>query len=251
MDAAEPHWYRMQLLTVDSLQQVSCAPPPVFSMKDTSRFYQTVQEVYQISTHLTPEQKEIALYWDDNPFIVEHSGHMMYANKKITPVGHWIGITGIASRLAGADAFQTARAYALTSAAIYDVIISCWKTKYEYQHIRPVTVINESFDPDWQPLLQTPPFPEHPSGHSGISAAAATVLTRLYGDHVSFEDTSDLEYIGMKRHFNSFLQAADEASISRVYGGIHYRTGVDAGAVQGRKCGAIVIQKFLGSNTNL
>ena len=140
---------------------------------------------------------------------------------------------------------RTAKAYALTSSAIFDAIITCWKTKYEYQHIRPVTVINESIDPDWQPLLQTPPFPEHPSGHSGISAAAATVLTRLFGENFSFEDTSDLEYIGMKRNFKSFTQAADEASISRVYGGIHYTSGVNAGALQGKKCGEVVVGKFL------
>ncbi|HVG14961.1 MAG TPA: vanadium-dependent haloperoxidase, partial [Chitinophagaceae bacterium] len=135
--------------------------------------------------------------------------------------------------------------YALTSVAIFDAIISCWKTKFEYGHIRPITVINESIDRNWQPLLQTPPFPEHPSGHSGISAAAATVLTGLFGDSLAFEDTSDLKYIGMKRNFSSFKQAAAEASISRVYGGIHFRTGVDAGAVQGQQVGEFVMKKLV------
>jgi hypothetical protein len=245
MDASEPHWFKIQPLALDSFGQASCTPPPAFNMDKKSPFYKTVEEVYNISTHLTPEQMQIARYWDDNPFVIEHSGHLMYANKKITPVGHWMGITSIACKKSRAGVVKTAMAYALTCSAIFDAIITCWKTKYEFQHIRPVTVINESIDPDWQPLLQTPPFPEHPSGHSGISAAAATVLTRMFGDNFSFEDTSDLEYIGMKRNFSSFAQAANEASISRVYGGIHYTTGVNAGALQGKKCGEIVVNKFL------
>jgi hypothetical protein len=244
VDASEPHWYQIKPLLLDSAQEVRCPPPPAFNMDKNSPFFKSVEEVYNIGVHLTDEQREIARYWDDNPFVMEHSGHLMYANKKITPVGHWMGITGIACKEKKADAVQTAKAYALTSSAIFDAIISCWKTKYQYQHIRPITVINESIDADWQPILQTPPFPEHPSGHSGISASAATVLTRMFGDF-SFEDTSDLEYIGMKRKFQSFDQAAAEASISRVYGGIHYRTGVDAGAIQGREIGKMVADEFV------
>ncbi|HWJ89530.1 MAG TPA: vanadium-dependent haloperoxidase [Flavisolibacter sp.] len=244
VDASEPYWYQIKPLFLDSAKEVQCPPPPAFSMNKNSPFFKSVQEVYTISTRLTDEQRDVARYWDDNPFVVEHSGHMMYANKKITPVGHWMGITGIACKDKKADAVQTAKAYALTSAAIFDAIISCWKTKYQYQHIRPITVINESIDPDWQPILQTPPFPEHPSGHSGISASAAAVLTKMFGNF-SFEDTSDLEYIGMKRKFQSFDQAAAEASISRVFGGIHYRTGVDAGAIQGREIGQMVANEFV------
>lgn len=245
MDAAEPHWFRIKPLVLDSANQVLCPPPPTFNMSATSDFYKSVQEVYTITTKLSEEQKDIARFWDDNPFVVEHSGHLMYANKKVTPVGHWMGITGIACQKQKASAVTTARAYALTASAIFDVIISCWQSKYYYQHIRPVSVINESIDPDWQPFLQTPPFPEHASGHSGISAAAASVLSRLFGASFAFEDTCNVPYIGMKRHFRSFQQAADEASISRVYGGIHYRTGVDAGAVQGRRVGELVVERFL------
>ena len=244
LDAAEPNWFQIKPLVLDSLKQAACPPPPVFSTDKNSAFYQTANEVYTITTHLTPEQEVIARYWDDNPFVIEHSGHMMYANKKITPVGHWMGITNIACKQKKATAVEASLAYALTSAAMFDVIISCWYTKFQSQHIRPVSVINESIDPNWQPFLQTPPFPEHPSGHSGISAAAATVLTKLFGDHFSFEDTSDLEYIGMKRNFQSFEQAAQEASISRVYGGIHYRTGVDAGAIQGKQVGKLVLEQI-------
>lgn len=244
LDALEPNWEMIKVLAVNS-DQAECPAPPAFSTDTTSEFFKYMKEVYAITTHLTDSQKTIAKYWDDNPFVIEHSGHLMFGNKKITPVGHWIGITGIACKKTNADAVKTAEAYALTSVAMFDVINACWKVKYKYNHIRPVTVINEFLDRNWQPFLQTPPFPEHSSGHSGISASAATVLTKLFGDNFAFEDTSDLEYIGMKRSFQSFMQAANEASISRVYGGIHYRTGVDAGAIQGREVGEYVINKFL------
>jgi hypothetical protein len=245
LDAAEPHWHRLKPLLLSSSSLISCPAPPVFSKDTSSPFYKSVKEVYSITTNLTDEQKQIAKYWDDNPFVIEHSGHMMVGNKKITPVGHWIGITSIACRQNKASPIKSAEAYALTSIAMFDAIISCWKSKYEYQHIRPVSVINEWIDPYWQPFLQTPPFPEHTSGHSGISASAATILTELFGDNNAFEDTADMEYIGMKKSFSSFHQAAQEASISRVYGGIHFRTGVDAGAEQGRRVAEYVSEKLM------
>jgi len=98
-------------------------------------------------------------------------------------------------------------------------------------------------DQGWTPFLQTPPFPEYTSGHSTITRAAATVLTKLFGDHFAFQDTSDLRYIGLQRHFDSFVQAADEASISRVYGGIHFMVSVNAGADAGKKVGELIIKK--------
>src|SRR5687767_2052402 len=245
LDGAEPYWWQIKALVLDSCDQFTCPPPPSFSTDTTSDFYKSANEVYSITSKLTEQEKEIARYWDDNPFVIEHSGHLMFGNKKITPVGHWMGITAIACKTKNADPVTTAEAYALTSTAIFDAIISCWRTKYTYHHIRPITVINETIDPKWQPFLQTPPFPEHVSGHSGISAAGATVLTKLFGEF-PFEDTSDLEYIGMKRNFQSFKQAAQEASISRIYGGIHYRTGVDAGALQGEKVAEYISNKLIG-----
>lgn len=244
LDGAEPWWGMIKPLAVGSATQFTCPAPPRFSKDSNSAFYQVAKEVYSIGVNLTEEQKTIASYWDDNPFVLEHSGHLMYGNKKITPVGHWIGITGIACQQKGLSAAKTAQIYCLTGAAIFDTFISCWDEKYKVQLIRPVTVINEWFDRNWLPFLQTPPFPEHSSGHSGISFAAATVLTKTIGDEVAFEDTSDLAYIGMKRKFSSFIQAAQEASISRVYGGIHYRTGIAAGEKQGRDIGTYLMGKL-------
>jgi hypothetical protein len=175
----------------------------------------------------------------------------MYGNKKITPVGHWIGITGIACKMKNLNAVDTAKIYTLTSTAMFDAIITCSEEKFRSQQVRPITVINELIDRNWQPFLQTPPFPEHTSGHSGISASAATVLTKKFGDNIAFEDISDLAYIEMKRSFKSFNQAAQEASLSRVYGGIHYRSGVDAGAFQGRQIAEYVLNKLSPNDPSL
>lgn len=243
LDGAEPWWGMIKPLVVNNATQFTCPAPPQYSKDSTSAFYKVVKEVYTIGINLTEEEKAIARYWDDNPFVLEHSGHLMYGNKKITPVGHWIGITGIACKLKRLSAAQTAQTYCLTGAAIFDAFISCWHEKYQSQLVRPVTVINEWFDRNWLPYLQTPPFPEHSSGHSGISFAASTVLTKTLGEF-AFEDTSDLAYIGMKRHFLSFYQAAEEASTSRVLGGIHYRTGVEAGEKQGRDIGNYLLEKL-------
>jgi len=236
-DAAEPYWALIKPLKLNSASQFHCGPPYDYSTDTTSNFYKQVREVYIIGRNLTDSQKTIARYWDDNPFVTEHSGHLMYGNKKITPVGHWMGITGIACKMRNLNEVETAQTYLITSLAIFDGFISCWKVKYETQVVRPVTVVNELVDRNWQPFLQTPPFPEHTSAHSVISAAAATVLTKRFGENFSFHDTSEMEYIGMQRNFPSFMSASLEASLSRVYGGIHYLNSVNQGVTFGKKIG--------------
>lgn len=243
-DGVEFCWGEITAFVLDSAAQFTPPPSPPYSEDTSSFFYKANLEVYQITQSLTEEQREIALYWDDNPFVMEHSGHMMFANKKITPGGHWIGITEIASRKSNLPAVEAARAYALVSIAIYDAFISCWEAKYRTNVVRPVTYIHQHIDPNWMPLLQTPPFPEYSSGHSTITSAAAVILTKIFGDNFEFLDTSDLEYIGMQRHFKSFKQAADEVSISRVYGGIHYTHSVDEGANQGRAIGEYIVSRL-------
>jgi hypothetical protein len=244
LDGVEWCWNTMKPMVMDSASQFMPPRPPEFSMDTTSLFYRSLKEVYEVNKNLTPEQMTIARFWDDNPFVIEHSGHMMFGNKKITPGGHWLGICSIATKQAGSDPVTTAKAFALTSLALYEAFISCWDEKYRSSTVRPVTVINEKMDPSWLPFLQTPPFPEYTSGHSTITACAATVLTKIYGDNFAFQDTSDLRYIGLQRHFSSFNEAAAEASISRLYGGIHYRFSVDTGAAMGRKLGEFINGKL-------
>ena len=243
LDGVEWCWNTMKPLALDTCSQFMPVRPPVYSTDTNSIFFKEVKEVYTIGNKLTEEEKTIARYWDDNPFVMEHSGHMMFGNKKITPGGHWMGIAAIAAQENKADAVKSAQGYALTAIALYDAFIACWDEKYRSNVVRPVTVINEVIDKGWVAYLQTPPFPEYTSGHSTITASAAEVLSHLYGNKFAFQDTSDLRYIGMQRHFNSFHEAAAEASISRVYGGIHYRNSVDAGAAAGKKVGAYIIRK--------
>ena len=243
LDGTEPYWTKIRSMTLDSSSQFDPGPPPVYSTDTTSKFFQINKEVYNIGMNLTPEQKDIAYFWDDNPFVSHHTGHLMFNTKKQTPGGHWMGIATIACRMSKADAIKTARTYALVGVGLLDAFISCWETKYHYDYIRPITVINTSIDKKWEPYLQTPSFPEYTSGHSTVSASAATVLTGLFGDNFAFHDDADKEYIGMERDFPSFLEAAQEASVSRLYGGIHYRLSLDIGNAVGKKVGEHVLQK--------
>lgn len=244
MDGVEFCWGDMHTLLVDSSTIFMPPPPPSYSDDTTSVFYKQTKQVYDKNKHLTADEKTIATYWDDNPFVVVHNGHMMFADKKITPGGHWIGITTIACKKTKAGAIKTAQAYALTSIALFESFITCWEVKYKYNTVRPVTVINEKMDHNWLPLLQTPPFPEYTAGHSTISAASATVLTHEFGDNFAFRDTSDKKYIGLQRDFKSFIQASDETAMSRFYGGIHYLNSSLLGAKQGHQVGELIWQRL-------
>ena len=166
----------------------------------------------------------------------------MFSIKKITPGGHWMGIVGVAAETADADFAKTAEAYAQTSIALFDAFISSWDEKFRSNLIRPETVINQHIDPDWVPLLQTPPFPEYTSGHSVISRAAAEALTDIFGDEFYFEDTTEEEFGLPMRSFNSFIEASDEAAWSRIYGGIHYRMAAVNGITQGEAVGKLVAE---------
>lgn len=237
-DAAEPYWGKILPMLLDSASQYKPLPPPPFSLDKKSNYYKELGEVYNLSKNTNPLQDSIAHYWDDNPFVTEHSGHITYATKKLTPVGHWMGITSILCKQTKADELKIARIYAMVSCAIYDGFISCWDEKYRSLMVRPVTVIRDNIEEEWMPLLQTPPFPEYTSGHSVISSAAAAVLINAFGD-ISFSDTTEMQYINMKRTFSSIQHAADEACISRMYGGIHYRSAIEEGKKQGQQIGEL------------
>jgi hypothetical protein len=236
-DAIEPYWYMIKPLLMDSASQFGPPPPPPYDLNKSSVYYKELKEVYDVSKQLTKEQDTIAHYWDDNPFVSEHKGHLTYANKKTTPVGHWMGIVAILSGTDNKDEILTARAYALSSSAVFDAFISCWDEKFRSKTIRPISVIRETLESEWNALLQTPPFPEYTSGHSVISASAATVLTKQFGENRAFHDTTELQYLGMQRSFTSIEAASDEAGISRLYGGIHFRSAIEKGKEQGKKIG--------------
>ncbi len=201
--------------------------------------------VYETGKNLTEEQRAIASFWDCNPFIMNVKGHVMFATKKISPGGHWINITRVACTNTHADILKSAEAYARIALSLADAFIVCWDEKYKSKLVRPETYINQNIDPDWTPLLQTPPFPEYTSGHSVISTAAAVALTGLFGDHYAFTDSTEIEYGMPARSFTSFIQASQEAAVSRVYGGIHYMPApCENGKVQGKQVGEFILSRL-------
>jgi hypothetical protein len=247
-DATEPHWRLIKPLLLDSASQFRPLPPPPFNLNKNSTYYKELKEVYDVSISLTGQQDTIARFWDDNPFVTQHAGHFTYANKKITPVGHWIGLLAIFCRQTNAPEIKAAMAYAMTSAAIFDGFISCWDEKFRSSTVRPITVIRSEFNSEWNSHLQTPPFPEYTSGHSVISAAAATTSMAIFGNNFSFTDTVEVKYLNLSRQFSSIQQAADEAGMSRLYGGIHFRAAIEQGKVQGYKIGSLYVNELLLSN---
>jgi hypothetical protein len=194
--AVEPEWKTVKPFFLENLETYDPAPMAPFDMTEGSSFHTQLMEVYNTTNELNEERKLIANFWDCNPFKVEFSGHMAIGVKKISPGGHWIGITGIAAQKANLSFAETAYIHALVGMTLHDAFISCWKAKYDTDRIRPETVINQKMDQRWRPLLQTPPFPEYTSGHSVISRASAVVLTGYFGDNFDFIDSSET-YFGL------------------------------------------------------
>jgi PAP2 superfamily len=208
----------------------TCAlPAPIpYSTEKDSAFYKEALEVYTITKNLTPAQRDIAAFWDDSAMLSQ------------TPPGHWIGILSDIFRDTNANFETMAEGYARVGMAAADAFIGCWNTKFQFKLLRPVTYIQRLIDPKWTPMLITPSFPEYPSGHSTQSGAVATVLTAFLGDKYAFTDHTHDDDGLEARGFASFWDAANEAGISRMYGGIHFRTAVERGLEQGRCVGAKV-----------
>ncbi len=244
MDGIEPSWNKIRPMLMDSASQFKPKPPTPFNMADkNSQYYREVMEVYETVKNATEEQKAIANFWDCNPYKLNVTGHVMHATKKISPGGHWINIVGLACKKANSPMIQAVEAYALVSIGLFDAFISCWDEKYRSNAVRPETVINEHIDPEWLPLLQTPPFAEYTSGHSVASGATGVILTRLLGDNFAYVDDTEVEFGLEKRAFSSFEQAVQEASISRLYGGIHFMPAIKNGVVQGRAIGTRILER--------
>jgi membrane-associated phospholipid phosphatase len=174
--------------------------------------------------NLTSQQQAIVFFWADAP------------GATATPAGHSISILTQVLREHGAPLDRAAEAYARVGMAVADAFISCWSCKYRYNLLRPVTYIQRLIDPRWLPVLPTPPFPEYTSGHSVQAAAAALVLADLFGAR-AFTDRTHTDRGFAPRPFASFFQAAEEAAISRLYGGIHFRPAIERGLEQGRCIG--------------
>jgi membrane-associated phospholipid phosphatase len=225
----EPYWGTLRTFVLKDGDECAPPAPPSYSEAPGSPFYRMARELYDSTRKLSDEQTAIALFWADNPIATG------------TPGFHWVSVINQMVTLRHLNADQTVETYALTSIAISDAFVGCWKEKFRSMVVRPVTYVNRVIDPKWQTLFATPPFPEYPSGHSTLSGAAATVLIGLLGDSTGFTDSTQVDIGAPSRSFRNFSHMLDEVAVSRVYGGIHYMPAV----VNGRAQGACIGQRVL------
>ena len=242
-DPLDPWFKTMRPLVLDSARQFKPLPPVTYDETPNSPFYDQVMQVYITSKNIDAEQKEIAAFWDCNPIKAWHQGHFVFNTRQISPGGHWMSLAKVGCDYKQANMMEAIEAYTLVGISLFDAFISCWAEKYSSHSIRPVTFINKFIDSTWEPYLQTPPFPEHISGHSTISAASAEILTRLFGEF-SYQDSTEVRFGLPVRSFTNYHAAAWEASVSRIYGGIHFRRGCDEGNRLGKEIGGYIWDKL-------
>ncbi|HXL55821.1 MAG TPA: vanadium-dependent haloperoxidase [Chitinophagaceae bacterium] len=243
-DAIETNWKMLRPLVLDSCSQFRPVPPTKYDTTKNSAFYKEAYQVYEAVKNPKEGDSETAWYWDDNPNTSVTDGHVTYFQQKNSPPGHWIHIACSVAQKEKYDVMKTTSLISKTAIALYDAFISCWDAKYTYNYIRPETFINKYIDKEWIPLIQTPAFPEYPSGHSVASSSAATVLTQMLGPNYIFTDSAEVPFGRPARTFNSFYQAADQACISRLMGGIHFLPAIENGKEEGRKLGNFIISKL-------
>jgi hypothetical protein len=216
-----PAWGKIRPYAMPADLDCKVPPPPEYSEDPGSEFYKQAKEVYDTKNALTPEQAAIARFWSDDPML------------SWTPPGHWINIVMQILVRDHVPLEKAVDAMMRVSVAEADAFIGCWQVKFTYDLVRPLTYIRRVIDPKWETLINTPPFPEYDSGHSVSSAAAATVLTSIFGDNFAFDDTTGSKDNLAPHSFKSFWEAARQAGISRLYGGIHYRAAIENGLKQG------------------
>lgn len=217
-----PGWGENRPFAMRPDERCDIGPPPAYSEDPASAFHAEAMEVYRTVKGLTDEQEAIARFWADDPMLTP------------TPPGHWVAIALALLEADGADMPRRAEVLARLGIVLADSFIACWRSKYQYDLLRPVTYIRRHIDPAFEPLLITPPFPEYPSGHSTQSGAAAAVLADLFGADRAFVDETHVADGLPARSFASFWAAAEEAARSRLYGGIHFRSAIENGLEQGR-----------------
>ncbi|WP_153796493.1 vanadium-dependent haloperoxidase [Foetidibacter luteolus] len=242
--AVEPYFNTVRPFTLDTCNQFIPAPPVAFSKDKSSPFYAMLLQNYKEGKDLPQEHRVVAAFWDCNPFAVQDDGHLQMSLKKISPGAHWLGISGIACAKANKSFEETMLIQTSVAIGLMDAFMCCWDEKFRSNRVRPETAIRQYIDPKWTPLLQTPPFPEYLSGHSVISAASATILTHYFGDGFAYTDSVEVSYGLPPRSFKSFHHAAEEAGVSRFYGGIHFMDAINNGREQGIKVGEWVISKL-------
>jgi hypothetical protein len=244
MDAVETNWRTLRPFSLDSAAQFRPIPPIKFDSTKGSTFYKEAFEVFETGNKLTEEQTAIAKFWDCNPNTSVTQGHVTYFQQKLSPPGHWVHVAAKLAEKENFDAMRTADLLSKITIAMADGFISCWEAKYHYNLTRPETFINRFINKDWTPLIQTPPFPEYPSGHSVCSGSASAVLNHFFGEKYAYTDSTEAPFGMPDRSFKSFEEAASEASISRMYGGIHFKTALVIGLEEGKNVGKNVLSKL-------
>jgi hypothetical protein len=228
-----PYWGKLRTIVPGSIDGSEPPPPPPYSEDTASVFYRMVKQVYEVSGKLTEEQKRVARFWRD-------------VNPGVTATGHWLNILRLAMKQERTTIEKAVFAYAVSGIALNDSWISSWKTRYTYNVQRPITYIQTVMGhKDWMPFIPTPPHPEYPGGHAALSASVAEVLSFVFGDSYALQDDTYAQVGLGTRSYPSFRAIAEEAAISKVYGGIHYQLSVEVGLEQGRKVSREVLQKIL------
>jgi hypothetical protein len=231
INSIEPYWGELRTFVLGFADECAFYRDYEFSADPDSVFYAQAKEVYEVGNNLTPEQQEIARFWVDTP------------GETGTPSGHWVLIQiGLADQL-DMSLNRAAEMFVKTNIALADSFISVWSLKYQDLLLRPETYINTYIDPRWSPYIASPNFPEYPSGHSATSGAAAQVLQGMFGQ-MAFTSVTFPSGRRMQRSFTSFFHAANEAAISRMYGGIHYRAAIENGLEQGRCIGRFAFDRI-------
>ncbi|QHS59985.1 vanadium-dependent haloperoxidase [Chitinophaga agri] len=223
-----PYWGNNRLLVKPRYPETAGIAHPAFSTDTAAAFYKEAYHVYQKVNTLTPEENTIALYWADG-------------GGTFTPPGHLLAITAQLITEQGLSLTKAATLFAQAGISVNDAGIVCWKYKYKYNLLRPITYIRQYIDAAWGPLIVTPPFPSYTSGHASFSGAAGTVLAGFFGNHFSFTDNQKVPEGFAPRAFSNFQQMVDEAAVSRIYGGIHYEFDSEIGARTGEEVGRRVM----------
>ncbi len=231
VNSIEPYWGELRTFALSYADECAFYRDYEFSTDPDSVFYAQAKEVYEIGRTLTPQQQEIATFWVDTPGITG------------TPSGHWVLIQIALVDQFGMSLNRAAEMFMKTNVALADSFIAAWSLKYQDLLLRPETYIIAYIDPRWSPYIASPNFPEYPSGHSVVSGAAAQVLQDMFGQ-VAFTSVTFPNGQRMQRSFTSFFHAANEAAISRMYGGIHYRAAIENGVEQGRCIGSVASDRI-------
>lgn len=224
----QPYWGNVRTFIEDNATSITVAAHPPYSNASTSVFFVQALEIYTSKEVLTSEQKNTAAYWFDEP------------GKSATPAGHAISILKQVLEAQNANLAVAAEAYSKLGIGLHDATVACWKTKYKYDLLRPVSYIKANIDPTYLPTLSTPPYPEYTALNAVQSAAMAQILSDLFGIVHTFVDKANVsrtDITGTERTYTSFWEAADESAISAFYAGHNFRTAVENGKKQGIQVG--------------